>query len=279
MGRTNYMAKTELQRVKVKTRDSQFENKLVNEFELSPREAEAIVEVAQDVYDLQHYDPNQNKQDGQIVKTVISKDAKHGPKLEDLPKIQVTLTKEINNEDKELYRQENKPSLRQAKILRMTEEALNQGGLLTQEDLGDILEVSVRTIRRDIKKLKQKGFDVSTRGTFQDIGPGVSHKTKIIKLYLEYNTYSDIQIKTRHSPTAIKRYIQNFGRVLLAQKRDLSINETARIVGLSEKLVKEYLELYMKYNSEEYQERIADILDKARNNTSVNTEAKKGAKK
>lgn len=273
------MAKTELQRVKVKTRDSQFENKLVNEFELSPREAEAIVEVAQDVYDLQHYDPNQNKQDGQIVKTVISKDAKHGPKLEDLPKIQVTLTKEINNEDKELYRQENKPSLRQAKILRMTEEALNQGGLLTQEDLGDILEVSVRTIRRDIKKLKQKGFDVSTRGTFQDIGPGVSHKTKIIKLYLEYNTYSDIQIKTRHSPTAIKRYIQNFGRVLLAQKRDLSINETARIVGLSEKLVKEYLELYMKYNSEEYQERIADILDKARNNTSVNTEAKKGAKK
>ena len=279
MGRTNKMPKTELQRVEAKTRDSQFENILVEEFELSPREAEAIADTAHDVYDLQHYDPEQQIQNGKIVRTVVSKDAKHGPKLEDLPKTQVTLTKRISKEDKKLYRQENKPSVRQTQILRMNEEALDQGGLLTQDDLADILEVSTRTIRRDIKKLKQKGFNVSTRGVYQDIGPGVSHKTKIIKLYLEYNTYSDIQIKTRHSPTAIKRYIQNFGRVLLSYKKDLSIKETARVVGLSEKLVKEYLELYMKYNSDEYQERIADIVDKARNKSSVNTGVKKGALK
>ena len=273
------MPKTELQRVEAKTRDSQFENILIKEFELSPREAEAITDTAHDVYDLHYYDPNQNIQKGKIVRTVVSKDAKHGPKLEKLPKTQVTLTKEINKEEKELYRQENKPSVRQSQILRMTEEALNQGGLLTQEDLADILEVSSRTIRRDIKKLKQKGFDVSTRGVYQDIGPGISHKTKIIKLYLEYNTYSDIQIKTRHSPTAIKRYIQNFGHVLLSYKKDLSIKETARVVDLSEKLVKEFLELYLKYNSEEYQERIADIVNKARNKSSVSTGAKKGALK
>ena len=279
MGRTNKMPKTELQRVEAKTRDSQFENILVEEFELSPREAEAIADTAHDVYDLQHYDPEQQIQNGKIVRIVVSKNAKHGPKLEDLPKIQVTLTKRVSKEDKKLYRQENKPSVRQTQILRMTEEALDQGGLLTQDDLADILEVSTRTIRRDIKKLKQKGFNVSTRGVYQDIGPGVSHKTKIIKLYLEYNTYSDIQIKTRHSPTAIKRYIQNFGRVLLSYKKDLSIKETARVVGLSEKLVKEYLELYMKYNSDEYQERIADIVDKARNKSSVNTGVKKGALK
>lgn len=279
MGRTNKMPKTELQRVEAKTRDSQFENILVEEFELSPREAEAIADTAHDVYDLQHYDPEQQIQNGKIVRTVVSKSAKHGPKLEDLPKTQVTLTKRVSKEDKKLYRQENKPSVRQTQILRMTEEALDQGGLLTQDDLADILEVSTRTIRRDIKKLKQKGFNVSTRGVYQDIGPGVSHKTKIIKLYLEYNTYSDIQIKTRHSPTAIKRYIQNFGRVLLSYKKDLSIKETARVVGLSEKLVKEYLELYMKYNSDEYQERIADIVDKARNKASVNAEVKKGALK
>ena len=279
MGRTNKMPKTELQRVEAKTRDSQFENILVEEFELSPREAEAIADTAHDVYDLQYYDPEQQIQNGKIVRTVVSKTAKHGPKLEDLPKTQVTLTKRISKEDKKLYRQENKPSVRQTQISRMTEEALEQGGLLTQDDIADILEVSTRTIRRDIKKLKQKGFDVSTRGVYQDIGPGISHKTKIIKLYLEYNTYSDIQIKTRHSPTAIKRYIQNFGRVLLSYKKDLSIKETARVVGLSEKLVKEYMELYMKYNSDQYQERIADIVDKARNKTSVNTGAKKGALK
>lgn len=279
MGRTNKMSKTELQRVESKTRENQFKNVLVEEFELSPREADAITDTAYDVFDLQYYDPDQNIQKGKIVRIVVSKDAKHGPKLEELPKTQVTLTKEISKEDKELYRQENKISVRQSQILRMTEEALEQGGLLTQEDLADILEVSTRTIRRDIKKLRQNGFDVSTRGVYQDIGPGISHKTKIIKLYLEYNTYSDIQKKTRHSPTAIKRYIQNFGRVLLSYKKDLSTKETSRVVGLSEKLVKEYLELYMRYNSEEYQERIADIVDKAQNKASVNSGVKKGAQK
>ena len=271
------MAKTEVQRVEVKTRDNQFKNILVKEYELSPREAEAVVETARDVYDLQHYDPNQQAQKGKTIRTVVSKNAKHGPKLEDLPKTQVTLTKKISKEDKELHRQEDKPTVRQSQILRMTEEAIEQGGLLTQEDLADILEVSVRTIKRDIKELRKNDFEVTTRGVYQDISPGLSHKTRIIKLYLEYNTYSDIQKKTRHSPTAIKRYIKNFGRVLLCSKNDMSRKETARIVDISEKLVKEYLELYLKYNTKENQERITDIVNKAQSSTSVNSAAKKGA--
>src|SRR6056297_1608016 len=212
------MSKTKLERVTVKTLDSQFAYVLENYFEFSPKQAAAIVETANDIYQLQHYDPSVHLANNKIARTVISKKAKHGPKLEDLPKVQIALTKSINKEDKQLFRIEDKASLRRAKILRMTEEALDQGGLLTQEDLADILEVSTRTIRRDIKKLKSDGFEVLTRGTFQDIGPGVSHKIKIVKLYLEYNTYSDIQRKTRHSPAAIKRYITNFSQVLLAVK-------------------------------------------------------------
>ena len=270
------MSKTELDRVTVKTKDSQFEYILKNRFEFSPREAEAIVEAANEVYQLQHYDPSYHVSKDKIVRTVISKKAGHGPVLEDLPKIQVTLTESITKEDKQLFRIENKYNLRRVKILRMAEESLEQGGLLTQEDLADILEVSARTIRRDIKKLKTQGISVPTRGTYQDIGPGVSHKTKIIKLYLEYNTYSEIQRKTRHSPGAIKRYINDFGRVLLAIKNKLSIKETAHIVGISERLVKEYTELYFKYNSSEYKEHIADIVNIAEKKTSVKTEAKKG---
>jgi DNA-binding CsgD family transcriptional regulator len=273
------MPKTQLERVKVKSRDSQFENVLIDQFELSPREAEAIVQTANDVYELKHYDPSQHAAKDKIVRTVISKDAKHGPKLEKLPKIKVTLTHKITKEDKELYRQEGKPNLRQAMILRMTNESVEQGGLLTQEDLADILELTPRTIRRDIKKLKDKGFDVPTRGSYQDIGPGVSHKTKIIELYLEYNTYSDIKTKTRHSSGAIKRYVLNFGRVLLSIKNKLSVKETAHIVGISVKLVKEYTELYLKYNTTENHDRIADIVNLAESKTSVKAEAKKGAKK
>ena len=139
--------------------------------------------------------------------------------------------------------------------------------------------MSSKTIDRERKELKKKGFEVTTRGVYQDIGPGISHKTKKIKLYLEYNTYSDIQKRTRHSPSAIKRYIKNFGRVLLALKKDFSIKETARIIDISEKVAQEYLELYLKYNTEEYQERLADIVDKVQDSTSENSESKKGALK
>jgi len=273
------MSKTKLERVTVKTLDSQFAYVLKNHFEFSPKQAVAIVETANNIYQLEHYDPSVHVANNKIVRTVVSKKAKHGPYLEDLPKVQVTLTKSITKEDKQLFRIENKASLRRVKILRMTEEALDQGGLLTQEDLADILEVSTRTIRRDIKKLKSDGFEVSTRGIFKDNGPGVSHKSKIVKLYLEYNTYSDIQKKTRHSPAAIKRYITNFSQVLLAVKNNLSIKETSHIIGISEKLVKEYIQLYLEYNTKENKERIADIVKIAEKKASVQTEAKKGVQK
>src|SRR6056297_1551710 len=171
------MSKTKLERVTVKSLDSQFAYILENHFEFSPKQAAAIVSTANDVYQLEHYDPSVHVANNKIVRTVVSKKAKHGPVLEDLPKVQVTLTKSITKGDKSLFRIENKSALRRVKILRMTEESLEQGGLLTQEDLADSLQVSTRTIRRDIKKLKTQGISVPTRGTYQDIGPGVSHKS------------------------------------------------------------------------------------------------------
>jgi DeoR/GlpR family transcriptional regulator of sugar metabolism len=42
----------------------------------------------------------------------------------------------------------------------MASEALDQDGLLTQEDLAVLICSSRRTIRRDIKELKELGIDV-----------------------------------------------------------------------------------------------------------------------
>jgi len=270
------MPKTEIDRVKIKTLDSQFEQLLLENYELPPKMAKSIVEDVNDVYQLEHHDPSKSAAKNKIVRTVIAKKAKHGPKLEKLPKVQVVLTREITKEDKNLYREEGKQGLRQAKILRLTNEALDQKGLLTQEDLADILEVSSRTVRRDINSLKARDFDVPTRGDYLDIGPGRSHKSKIIELYLEYNTYSEIKRKTRHSSQAIKRYLKEFGRVLLSLKNNLPLKETSHIVGISDKLAKEYSELYLKYNTAENQERIADIVNRARREASAKAEAKKG---
>jgi len=49
-------------------------------------------------------------------------------------------------------------ALRQSKLMRIAEEAREQGGVLTQEDLGVLLSCDERTIRRDIKQLRTKGI-------------------------------------------------------------------------------------------------------------------------
>ncbi len=266
------------QRLEAKTLGGQLEYILENDFELSPRASQAISEVVTEIYGLEHYDPSYHLTQGQIQRTVISKSAKHGPKLEELPKVQVTLTKDKFHEDKQLQRSEGEQALRAAKILRMSGEAIEQGGTLSQEDLADILEVTVRTIKRDTRRIRENGFDVPTRGAYHDIGPGISHKTKIVELYLEYNTYSDIQRKTRHSPAAIKRYVISFGRVVMAFKNGLSLKEVAHIVGISEKLAGEYYELFLKFNTEKYQDRLRDITYIAEKKDATQAAAKRGVK-
>ena len=64
----------------------------------------------------------------------------------------------------------------------MTEEAMDQGGVLTQEDLARLLQTGVRTIRRDVAQLRAEGHWVPTRGAVQDTGRGQSHKAKIVEI-------------------------------------------------------------------------------------------------
>ncbi|MBK8167974.1 MAG: DUF1670 domain-containing protein [bacterium] len=94
----------------------------------------------------------------------------------------------------------------------MTEEAVDQEGVLTQEDLARLLQTGVRTVRRDVAQLRSEGHWVPTRGAVQDTGRGQSHKAKIVEMYLQRMTYSEIARRARHSASSIKRYVQTFGR-------------------------------------------------------------------
>ena len=141
-------------------------------------------------------------------------------------------------------------SLRQLRILRLTDESYVQGGLLTQEDLGRLLQVSSRTIRNDIHELQRDGNVVHTRGYDHDIGRGISHKSRIIDLYLSGLTYAEIMRRTRHSAFSIKRYVYSFSRLLLLLSHDMSdISEISRLLHQSERLTKEYLAIFNKHKS------------------------------
>ena len=87
--------------------------------------------------------------------------------------------------DREVLRQHGAVAMRRAKLMRIAEEAREQGGVLTQEDLGVLLGCDERTIRRDITVLHVQGIHVPTRGYVQDIGPTLSHKGLAIRHWLE----------------------------------------------------------------------------------------------
>ena len=106
------------------------------------------------------------------------------------------------------------------------------------------LGCSVRTIKRDIKEIKARGAEVITRGVLHNIGRGQTHKVRIINMYLEGYTYSEIRRKTHHSTGAIKRYLESFIKVLLAQRRKIyQARAISQVTGLSEYVVSQYQQL------------------------------------
>jgi len=143
------------------------------------------------------------------------------------------------------------------RIIRIVEEAYSQSGTLTQADVALLLGISLRSVTRYVKVIQEKeDIFLHTRGNVRDIGPGVSHKTRIIELYLENYEYGDIERRTKHSSSAIMRYIKEFSRVFILKEQGHLFHEIRMLTDLSEKLLNEYLELIEKYTGEQYQERL-----------------------
>lgn len=231
-----------------KTPEQLFINSLRKEYELSPAESQGILELAKsclfgDVPEVI----------GKQKFLCASKRAKHGRALKEQEKKKVELTLDSGIEDLDVLRTQGSKALRQLKILRITEEAYHQEGLLTQEDIGRVLQVSSRTIREDIGELQKDGNLVRTRGNEQDIGRGISHKSRIIDLYLKGYTYDEIIRKSRHSGHSIKRYVSSFGRLLLIKSHGIKeVSQISRLLHQSERLTKEYIELYEKHKKGEH---------------------------
>jgi len=244
-----------------KTPEQLFVGVLRREFELSPVASLGILEAAKE-YLFSPIPETAGKQ--RFV--CASKEAKNGKPLGEQDRVSVTLTLDGGVEDLEVNRTQGLQSLRQHRILRLTQEAYDQDGLLTQEDLSRLLHVSDRTIRDDIKSLVRDGNIVHTRGYDHDIGRGVSHKTRIIDLYLKGYTYADIMRKTRHSGHSVKRYVMGFGRLLLLKNRGVEgIPQLSRLLNQSEQLTREYVELFENYlDGDNWPKVYIDLLEQLR---------------
>lgn len=226
------------QRLGEKTLANQFVETIKHEFELSPRVSRGIYEVVEETF-LE----KQKLREGQIRYVAVDAEEGSGPAMAGLRKKAVVLTRDDPG-DIQVEAEHGRRGLRKAQLLRMTEEAYDQGTLLTQEDIGRILGVSSRTIRRDVTGLMKTPVKLYLRGIQQDIGRGISHKVWIVGLYLKWKTYSEIKWITGHSEGSIKAYLHDFTRVLMARERGIgSPDEIGYYIGRTGRLVKEYLAL------------------------------------
>lgn len=98
-----------------------------------------------------------------------------------------------------------------------------------------------------------------TRGAKLDMGAGLSHKTSIIELYFKGYTFTEIEKKTNHSELSVKRYLADFVQIASLYKQNFSHNQIRLIAQKSDRLVREYCQIY-DYYSKKDNNRLTELL-------------------
>ena len=181
-------------------------------------------------------------QDNQVRYCAIAAAEPAGRQLAHSQRLPVQLTL-VGSEDLACA-SESVASLRRRRILRLCREAQEQGALLTQEDLALVLTTSVRTIRRDLRTLRDQGSQVPTRGQQRDMGPGLSHRTPIVRAYLQGESLGDISLRLRHGVDSMEHYLRTFRQVALMTEQGISSQLIHRACRISPSLVAQYQALF-----------------------------------
>lgn len=226
---------------------------LAKDFNLTPILAEAYFSQISN-YFLQHAEVELTA--GQIHYLAIDENEPAGKPLSLCKKVSVKLALHLPEEDIPVYKKSGLRALRQHKIVRLTNQTIDQGGVLSYEDIAFILTCSVVTIKRDMSQMRRAGIILPSRGWRHEMGRGQTHKTQILDLYLSGYQFTDIERRTKHSETAIKRYIQDFSRVVLLHTKKFSLDEIRVSTNFSHHLIGEYLKLFSKHKKSSQLKRI-----------------------
>ena len=132
-----------------------------------------------------------------------------------------------------------------ARCIRMHEQSYAQGALLSNVDLAGMLGVSESRISKLLAAHERDHkVVIPRRATLHDVGSGVTHKRIICwKRYVEGKSPDVIARETHHSLTAVDRYLGMFDRVRCCNQQQLPSHEIARVLGCTERLVLEYLDI------------------------------------
>jgi hypothetical protein len=134
--------------------------------------------------------------------------------------------------------------LRLKKIERWTQQAYDQGALLSQLDLAVLLCTSEMTAGQYVREYHNLyNRPLPTRGNVQLIGSGQTHKREIVTLHLKGYLVPAICKTTNHSKESVERYIHDYEAIKLLSSKFDDLDLISRIVRLKPSVVTQYLDL------------------------------------
>ena len=134
--------------------------------------------------------------------------------------------------------------VRLKRVERWTQQAYDQGALLSQLDLAVLLSVNEFTAGSYVREYQSLyGRTLPTRGNVQQIGSGQTHKKQIISDYLKGYLVPTICQRTNHSKDAVERYIRDYEAVKLLSSKFDDLNTISLVTRLSKTVVSQYVDL------------------------------------
>lgn len=237
------MTNEEKERLKLKNIYQQLQIELKEEYGMSPIESKALIKR---IVQFEEEIVIDTRKSNQILRHVVIQGEPAGKRIRDCKLKTVKLSMSLFGEE-ELEVKKGLRYLRKLKVHQLSWEAYEQGGLLSYEDISSILGISTSTIKRIVKEYREEGIIIPSRGQIEDIGPGITHKERILELLIKGYTYSEVMMQTAHTEASVENYEKKFVRVAYFYKEKKELLTIRTITGYSESLILNYIELYEKY--------------------------------
>ena len=256
-------------RLEAKRLDAVFLHEIIAGLNCSRFEAEAVLQKVHQTYELL-FEGGDTLRPGQLTLSVLSVEASASAKLAEAPQRIVRLTLDDPEEDLRVRQEQGVVGVRRQRMIRMCTEALQQGGVLTVEDLSiRLFNCGVRTICRDLEELRAEGIEVPLRSVVKDMGRTLSHRRQIVEAWLQGQEYSQIARSCHHSVSSVQNYVEKFRRIAVLRAESLEVATIAFLVGISIPLCEEYLKLLStadgashrlkQINTQHYQKKVSEL--------------------
>jgi hypothetical protein len=251
------------ERLQLKNLDHVFRSRIEQGMGCSPFVSEAICNAVKEVY-LPALHASDTLKPGQLLFACLSQSNEAGIAIKDSVQVTIVLTLDDGPQDLLIRQKQGVEALRRHRLVRLCQQAYQQEGLLTVEDLAyRLLNVGERTIHRDLAVLRQQHIHPPLRSTVKDIGRTISHRSTIVKNWLFGDELSDLQRKYHHSLPAIENYINTFKRLLSLKQQNHSVEQSAYLLKISRPLVHAYYDIWRQYGHKALPHRRKELLDTA----------------